>query len=94
MTENQQKLETTPPKSDPPVKSKKNTSTATDHHQFAMDELLERLNTTKLQANAKAKFIQHLKAYIQQEKGSHIYDQMMMDMGHLFYDQLKNGSLH
>ena len=49
--------------------------------------------TTDRSANARVKFIQLLKAYLYQEKGNQIYDQVMMDMGQLFYDQLKSGSL-
>ena len=42
---------------------------------------------------AKSKFIQRLKQFLYQEKGDQIYDQILMDMGPLFLDQLKNGTL-
>lgn len=59
MTDNQQRPETTSPISGTSHPRKSNANTSV---------------ATDRSANAKAKFIQLLKAYIYQEKGSQIYD--------------------
>ena len=43
---------------------------------------------------AKTRFISQLKLFLYKEKGDQIYDQVMMDIGPLFYEQLKNGTLN
>ena len=43
--------------------------------------------------NAKGRFISRLKHYLYKEKGDQIYDTILMEMGPLFYEQLKNGTL-
>lgn len=43
--------------------------------------------------DSKGRFVQLLKQYIYKEKGDQIYDQIIMDIGSLFYEQLKAGTL-
>ena len=43
--------------------------------------------------STKARFVQRLKQFLYQEKGEHIYDHLLMDIGQFFYEQLKNGTL-
>ena len=43
--------------------------------------------------SAKSRFIQRLKLFLYKEKGEHIYDQVLMDVGSLFLEQLKSGTL-
>jgi len=51
------------------------------------------VDTSEQKFTAKIKFIARLKTFLYEQKGDHIYDHVVMELGHLFFAQLRNGTL-